>query len=51
MQAFSGALLWFCALTEHIDAERREVSEGVKNFIEGHLGRQFGAQLTLPVLR
>ena len=35
------------ALEQHIEAERREVSEGVRDFIEGQLGRKIGSQLSL----
>lgn len=37
------------ALEEHIATERREVSEELRDFIEGQLGRQLGAQLALPL--
>lgn len=37
------------ALEEHIAAEGREVSEPLRDFIEGQLGRKLGAQLTLPL--
>ena len=35
------------ALEAHIAAEGREVSEGLRDFIEGQLGRRLGQQLTL----
>jgi hypothetical protein len=35
------------ALEVHIAAERREVSEGLRDFIEGQLGRKLGQQLSL----
>jgi hypothetical protein len=35
------------ALEAHIAAEGREVSEGLRDFIEGQLGRKLGSQLTL----
>jgi hypothetical protein len=35
------------ALEVHITAEGREVSEGIRDFIEGQLGRKIGTQLTL----
>lgn len=35
------------ALEAHIAAERREVSEDLRDFIEGQLGRKLGSQLTL----
>jgi hypothetical protein len=35
------------ALEQHIEAEHREVSEGIRRFIEGELGRKIGSQLTL----
>jgi hypothetical protein len=36
-----------CALEAHIATEDREVSEGVRDFIEGQLGRKLGQQLVL----
>lgn len=38
------------ALDEHIAAERRDVSEELRDFIEGLLGRRMGAQLALPLM-
>lgn len=35
------------ALEAHIAAEGREVSEGLRDFIEGQLGRKLGQQLSL----
>jgi len=35
------------ALETHIIAERREVSEGLRDFIEDQLGRKMGQQLSL----
>ena len=35
------------ALESHIAAEGREVSEGLRDFIEGQLGRKLGQQLSL----
>jgi len=37
------------ALEEHIAAERRDMPESLRDFIEGQLGRKMGAQLTLPI--
>ena len=37
------------ALEQHITAEGREVAEGLRDFIEGQLGRKVGTQLTLPL--
>jgi hypothetical protein len=34
-------------LEQHIAAERREVSEGMRDFIEGQTGRKIGQQLSL----
>lgn len=35
------------ALEVHIAAEGRQVSEGLRDFIEGQLGRKLGQQLSL----
>ena len=35
------------ALEAHIAAEGREVTEGLRDFIEGQLGRKLGQQLSL----
>lgn len=35
------------ALEAHIMAERRDVPEGLRDFIEGQLGRKLGQQLSL----
>ena len=35
------------ALEAHIAAEGRQVSEGLRDFIEGQLGRKLGQQLSL----
>jgi hypothetical protein len=35
------------ALEAHIAAEDREISEGLRDFIEGQLGRKLGQQLSL----
>jgi hypothetical protein len=34
-------------LEAHIAAERRDVPEGLRDFIEGELGRKLGQQLSL----
>jgi hypothetical protein len=36
-------------LERRIGAETREVSEALKDFIEGQLGRKMGVQLALPL--
>lgn len=36
------------ALEDHIAAERRQVSAGLREFIEDRLGRKIGQQLALP---